>query len=81
VTCTGQGAPGKDSGSRGNAVKPADTPSRAARDAPWPASSAFAARLKDAVDLDSVRTDLADVVQESLEPAYVPVWMSRGQPG
>ena len=38
---------------------------------------AFAARLKDAVDLDSVRDDLADVVQQALEPAHVSVWISQ----
>ena len=37
----------------------------------------FAARLKDAVDLDSVRDDLAGVVQKALEPAHVSVWISR----
>src|SRR6516162_8777866 len=31
--------------------------------------AAFAAGLKDAVDLDMVQTDLADVVQQALEPA------------
>ena len=36
----------------------------------------FAARLKDAVDLDSVRGDLAGVVQQALEPAHVSVWVS-----
>jgi hypothetical protein len=35
---------------------------------------AFAARLKDAVDLDMVRTDLAGVVSRALEPAHVSVW-------
>jgi MFS family permease len=39
--------------------------------------SAFAARLKDAVDLDAVRDDLASVVQTALEPAHVSVWTSR----
>jgi hypothetical protein len=39
--------------------------------------AAFAARLKDAVDLDSVRDDLARVVQQVLEPAHLSVWMSR----
>jgi len=39
--------------------------------------AAFAARLKDAVDLDLVRDDLADVVQQTLEPAHVSVWMSE----
>jgi hypothetical protein len=39
--------------------------------------AAFAARLKDAVDLYAVRADLARVVQEALEPAHVSVWTSR----
>jgi hypothetical protein len=39
--------------------------------------TAFAARLKDAVDLDSVRDDLAGVVQQALEPAHVSVWVSQ----
>ena len=38
--------------------------------------AAFAARLKDAVDLDSVRDDLAGVVHQALEPAHVSVWIS-----
>ena len=41
------------------------------------AVAAFAGRLKDAVDLDSVRDDLAGVVQHALEPAHVSVWVSR----
>jgi hypothetical protein len=41
--------------------------------------AAFAARLKDAVDLDAVRDDLARVVQTALEPAHVSVWTSRGE--
>jgi hypothetical protein len=32
-----------------------------------------AARLKDAVDLDSVRDDLAGAVQQTLEPAHISV--------
>jgi hypothetical protein len=39
--------------------------------------AAFAARLKDAVDLDPVRDDLASVVQQALEPAHLSVWVSR----
>jgi hypothetical protein len=39
--------------------------------------AAFAARLKDAVDLDTVREDLARVVQAALEPDHVSVWTSR----
>jgi hypothetical protein len=41
------------------------------------AIAAFAARLKDAVDLDSVRDDLAGVVHQALEPAHVSVWISQ----
>jgi peptidoglycan/LPS O-acetylase OafA/YrhL len=39
--------------------------------------AAFAARLKDSVDLDAVRDDLAGVVTRTLEPAHVSVWISR----
>jgi hypothetical protein len=39
--------------------------------------AAFAARLKDAVELDSVRDDLASAVQQALEPAHLSVWVSR----
>ena len=39
--------------------------------------TAFAARLKDAVDLDSIRDDLARAVHQALEPAHVSVWISR----
>jgi hypothetical protein len=38
--------------------------------------AAFAARLQDTVDLDSVRADLAGVVQQALEPAHVSLWIS-----
>jgi hypothetical protein len=38
--------------------------------------AAFAARLQDAVDLDSVRADLAGVVAQTLEPAHLSVWIS-----
>jgi hypothetical protein len=41
--------------------------------------TAFAARLKDAVDLDTVCVDLARVVQTALEPAHVSVWTSARQ--
>ena len=37
----------------------------------------FAARLKDTVDLDSVRDDLASVASQALEPAHVSVWISH----
>jgi hypothetical protein len=39
--------------------------------------TAFAARLKDAVDLDSIRGDLAEVVDQALEPAHVSLWISQ----
>ena len=39
--------------------------------------AAFAARLKDAVDLDSVRDDLTGAVHQALEPAHVSVWISQ----
>jgi hypothetical protein len=38
--------------------------------------AAFAAHLKDAVDLDSVRTDLTAVVHRALEPAHVSLWLT-----
>jgi hypothetical protein len=39
--------------------------------------AAFAARLKEAVDLDSVRDDLAGVMHQALEPVHVSVWISH----
>jgi MFS family permease len=41
------------------------------------AVAVFAARLKDAVDLESVRDDLAGVVNQTLEPAHISVWISH----
>ncbi len=38
---------------------------------------AFAARLMDAVDLDAVRDDLAEVVNQALEPTHVSVWSGQ----
>jgi len=38
---------------------------------------AFAARLKDAVELKAVRADLAGVVSRALEPTHVSVWTAR----
>jgi hypothetical protein len=38
--------------------------------------TAFAARLKDTVDLDSIRDDLAAAVNRALDPAHVSVWVS-----
>jgi hypothetical protein len=39
--------------------------------------AAFAARLKDTVDLDSVQDGLVRVVTTALEPAHVSVWMTE----
>jgi hypothetical protein len=39
--------------------------------------AAFAAQLKDAVDLDAVRDDLASVVHQALEPAHISLWISQ----
>jgi hypothetical protein len=39
--------------------------------------AAFAGRLKDAVDLDAMRADLATVVRKALEPAHLSVWMNE----
>jgi hypothetical protein len=41
--------------------------------------AAFSARLKDAVDLDAVRSDLLDAIHLSLEPAHARVWVRQGQ--
>jgi hypothetical protein len=41
------------------------------------AVAAFAARLKDAVDLDSISDELADVVSRALEPTHLSVWVSQ----
>ena len=39
--------------------------------------TAFAALLKDEVDLDSIREDLAGAVHQALEPAHVSVWVNE----
>ena len=38
----------------------------------------FAAGLRDAVDLDSIRNDLAGAAHQALEPTHVSVWISQG---
>ena len=39
--------------------------------------AAFAGRLKDTVNLDSVRDDLASVVHQALEPTVMSVWINE----
>ena len=39
--------------------------------------SAFTARLRDAVDLDTVRSELLEVVNQAVEPAHASVWIRR----
>ena len=43
--------------------------------------AALAARLRDAVDLDTVRADLLTVVNSAVEPAHISVWIAGGGPG
>jgi hypothetical protein len=38
---------------------------------------AFAGRLKDAIDVEAVRADLAGVVSKALEPTHVSVWTNQ----
>jgi hypothetical protein len=38
--------------------------------------AAFAAGLKDAVDVTAVRDDLTSVIQQTLEPAHISLWIS-----
>ena len=40
-------------------------------------TAAFAARLQESVELQAVLTDLGVVVQQTLEPAHMSLWMSR----
>ena len=39
--------------------------------------AAFAARLKEAVDADAVRNDLASAVPAALEPTHVSIWLAE----
>ncbi len=45
--------------------------------------TAFAGRLKDAVDSNAVRTHLLGVIRRSLEPTHIGVWVRphRNDPG
>ena len=42
--------------------------------------AAFAARLQDAVDLDTVQGDLLAAVHRALEPASASVWLTGARP-
>ena len=37
--------------------------------------AAFTAKLRDAVDIDSIRTDLLDAVNRAVQPSYASVWI------
>jgi hypothetical protein len=39
--------------------------------------ASFAATMTDAVDLDSIRDDLASVAQKALEPVHISVWLNQ----
>jgi len=39
--------------------------------------AAFTARLRDAVDLETVRSELLEVVNQAVEPAHASVWIKR----
>ena len=43
--------------------------------------AAFAAGLRDAVDLDAVRSDLLTAVNAAVEPAHISVWIGPCDPG
>ena len=43
--------------------------------------AAFTARLRQTVDLDTVRSDLVGVVHEAFQPAHVSVWLPTTGPG
>jgi hypothetical protein len=40
-------------------------------------TTAFAARLQDATDLDAVRADLTSAVHQALEPAHLSLWLGQ----
>ena len=39
--------------------------------------AAFTARLRDAIDLETVRSELLEVVNRAVEPAHASVWMRQ----
>jgi hypothetical protein len=42
--------------------------------------AAFTLRLRDAVDLDTVRTDLVDVVNQTVQATQVSIWVKPRMP-
>ena len=42
------------------------------------AVAAFSSRLRDAIDLDRVERDLCEVVQSSVEPSQISLWIRPG---
>lgn len=42
--------------------------------------AAFTVRLRDAVDLDTIQSDLANVLREAFEPAHISVWIRERRP-
>lgn len=40
----------------------------------------FAARLRDAVDLDSIQNELLHVVHQAVEPSQATIWIRRAEP-
>ena len=41
-------------------------------------AAAFAARLRDAVDLDTVRAELRQTVDSAVQPAHISIWTAGG---
>ncbi len=46
-----------------------------------PPCGAFAAQLKDAVDLDTVHAELLAAAGAALEPGHASIWLAGGQAG